>query len=317
MANAATKTAPSAPVADVATKEEKFAKEKEALSMTFDPNKNYLFELVQQTTERELPIIDFHTRRPAPEMRHKPKVNLVFTSQVVWEGKRRMLRYYDGCTTIFADEQPKDKELIEQLIRNNKPREFLYGKFNCMGDEHFLLLYMFICSWNIESKFRTRTASGVYKCNNPDALAKAENAALDEIEEALSLAKHAAVPKMMIHGAYLGISDLDDANNEKTEKAFRAEYRRKAIDKPAAFIESYGDKKIEVRFFIRKAIKDSLIRVDRIPGKATWGSNDREICDIHGIKSTEAIEDKIFDHSQVGEDGEEFILQLNALYKVS
>ena len=84
----------------------------------------YMFELANINSEREMPVIDMVTKRAVPHKKFKPFQNMVFTSQVVWKGQRRMLRYYDGCTSIFQDKQPKDKETIDQLISQTNKNKY-------------------------------------------------------------------------------------------------------------------------------------------------------------------------------------------------
>jgi hypothetical protein len=294
----------------------KYELEKEYLNMEFDPKRKYVFQLAVENLERELPVIGMIGQRaiPEPHKRFKPYQNIVLTSQIVWEGKRRVIRYYDGCTSIFVDEQPKDKETIEQAIKQTKPRHFSDGKFGCYGDESMLLLYMYICSWNAGSPFRTRTANAVFVPVDTVARATKEIEKLDNMDKALQLAKSASEQKMMIHANYLGVEMFDfDTDQEKGVDEIRALYRRKAVENPESFIASYGNKAIEIKYYIEKALQTGVISTKN-PNRATWGSNNAVICDINGLKSHEAIAQKIFEYSQLPE-GEEFLIQLEALYK--
>lgn len=278
----------------------------------FDVDKKYMFELAVRNPERELPVIDGRTHRPMPHQEFKPYQNVVFTSQIVWNGQRRNIRYYDGCTTLFVDEQPKDKETVDQLIKQTKKRHFNDGKFGVFGDERLLLIYMMICSWNVESKFRTRTADAIFRPTNADKKAEVESQKLDQMEEALELAKKASTKKMMIHASYLGVATTDwDSGNELSGKAIRTAYRKEAINNPKKFIESYGDTKIEIRYYLNKAWESGLINNKNNPNKAAWQSG-TEICSISGLKTQEAIVNALFEHSQT-EEGEEFLLQLKSL----
>ena len=285
------------------------------LAQKFDPKVKYMFELAVKNPKRELPVIDMRRNRPAPHQEFKPSQNIVFTSQIIWKGQRRMVRYYDGCDTIFVDEQPKDRETIEQYIRQTKKRNFLEGKFGCYGDERQLLLFMFVCSWNAESEFRTRSADAVFIPSNSVKKADQKLEKLERIEEAMKKAKEASLDKMFMHAAYLGIPTTDwDSGNELTEKEIRVAYREQASEFPDEFIRSYGDKTIELRYYIRKALEQGIITNKVNPNKATWGKNDTVICDISGLKSHDAIVDKLLEFSQL-EEGAEFSIQLKGLFK--
>lgn len=298
-------------------KEEKYKLEKEAIEKEFDPNKKYLFELAVENMVREMPVIISEGQKsyPAKHRRFKPFQNIVFTSQIIWKGQRRNIRYYDGCTSIFVDEQPKEKEEIDQLIAQTRKRNFLDGKFGCWGDERQLLLYLNICSWNANSPFRTRTADAIFVSVDTEKRASQEIKKLDAIEDAIELARDASKIKMMIHAAYLEIEMFDfDAETEKSEKEIRALYRRKAIEDPEAFISSYGNKDIELKYYIDKAWEKGMLTNKENPNKVVWKSSGREVCDISGLKTADAITQKIFEFCKTDE-GAEVAIQLQALFK--
>jgi hypothetical protein len=297
--------------------ENKISKEDEYLAMEFDANKKYLFELAVQNMQRELPVVimDGQKTYAAPHRKFPPFRNIVFTSQIIWKGQRRNIRYYDGCTSIFVDEQPKDKEEIDQLIAQTRKRNFLDGKFGCYGDERMLLLYMNICSWNANSPFRTRSADAIFVSVDTETRATEEIKKLDAIEDAIALAREATETKMMIHAAYLGVEMFDfDREAEKSSAEIRALYRRKAIENPELFLSSYGNKDIELKYYIDKAWETGLINNKQNPNKASWAKSGREICDISGLKSADVISQKIFEFAKLDE-GAEFVIQLQALFK--
>lgn len=292
-----------------------FSKEEAALTQTFDPLKKYVFELVEENPERELPVVMVQGQRSqiAPHKKFKPWQNLVLTSQIIWKGQRRMIRYYDGCDSIFVDEQPKEKETIEQFIKQSAKRIFVDGKFGVFGDDRLLLIYMTICSWNVESPFRTRTANGIFRAVNPDKAASVQASRIDKMEEALQLAKSATERKMMIHVSYLGIPTTDwDSGNELSPESIRAAYRKEAMENPENFIDTFGNKGLEIKYYIDEAIRSGTITNKHNPNKATWGSKNTVICDISGLKSHDAIAQKVYEFSQT-EEGQEFLTQLKAL----
>lgn len=301
-------------------------KEEIALSQVFDTEKKYMFELAVKNPERELPVINMVTKRAAPHQEFPPYRNIVLSSQVVWNGKgilssnmwtgRRMLRYYDGCESIFQDEQPKDKETIEQLIKQTDKDKYAFrdGKFGCYGDERMLLLYLNICSWNGESKFRTRTAQAIFTPSDKDRQAELESEKLDLIEEALKYAREASDSKMQIHAHFLGIPTTDwDSGNDLSPKEIRTAYRKRAREDAKYFIDTFGNRAIETKYYIDKALLEGDINYKLNPNKAVWKQSNAEICDISGLKSHEAVSDKLFEYSQT-DDGSEFQIQIKALY---
>jgi hypothetical protein len=287
------------------------------LSQEYDPGKKYMFELATHNPERDSPVWIMQGQKTfaAPIKKFKPWHNLVLTSQIVWKGNRRMIRYYDGCTTIFVDKQPKEREMIDSLIAQTNKNRFILidGKVGFYGDDRMALLYLNICSWNAESLFRTRTSDAIFMSVNADKIATAESAKLDKTETALEMARTATGTRMLIHAAYLGIPTMDwDSGNERTEGEIRTDYRKEALRDSEHFISSYGNKAIEIRYYIDKALEKGTITNRLNPNKVCWNSSGREILDTSGLKSNEAIGQKLFEFSQTSE-GEEFVLQLRAI----
>jgi len=314
MANAKKQIAP-LESSDVLIEDELPDLEKEWSEKKFDKKKKYMFELAVENLPREMPImlVENNKARPEPHRRFKPYCNIVYSSQIVWNGERRNIRYYDGCTTIFQDEQPKDKDLITDLIKRTKRRAFLEGKFGAFGDERMLLLYLYMCSWNAESPFRTRTASEVFRPSDANKMSDEKSSRMDNIEKALSLAREASEEKIKIHSAYLGIPEIDyESGNEWSPKELRTLYREKAAANPVEFIESYGNKSLEIKWFIKKALESGVINNKVNPNKATWKGSGSIICDISGMKTQDGIADVLFEFSKT-EAGEEFLIQLKAL----
>ena len=290
----------------------KDSNEYRALTQEFDPQKKYVFQLAAENMVTEKPVIDARTNRPLPHKKYKPYQNLIMTSQIVWKNGRVGIRYYDGCESIFVSEQPKEKDVIDQLIQQTRRRNFLDGKLVIEGYEKMLLLYLNICSWNTDSIFRTSTANGIFTPQNADKIATVESERLDMIEEAMGYAREASTQKMLIHSAYLGIPTTDyDSGNDLTEKQIRTEYRKAASANPKLFIESYGNKGLEVKYFIDQALLKGTINNKVNVNKAAW-STGTVICDISGLKSNEAISQALFEFSKT-EEGEEFVIQLRAI----
>jgi hypothetical protein len=292
----------------VPTKEDLF------LAQVFDTAKKYMFELAVENMPRQTPVWNVHSNRPEPQKTHKPYRNIVMTSQIIWNGQRRGIRYYDGCDSIFIDEQPKEKDTIEQFIRQTPRRAFIDGKFGVFGDERLLLLFMLAASFNQESPFRTRTADIVYRPVDSAKKASIESDRLDLAEKALEAAKTVSLSKLMIHADYLGIPLKDfDSDNDLSEQEIRIAYRKEALRDPKNFMASYGNKALETKYFIKKALSEGLLDTKYNPNKVVWSSSKREVCDISGLKSFAAISERLFEFSQL-EDGEEFKIQLSALY---
>lgn len=296
------------------TKTKEPTKEELFLAQEFDPNKKYMFELADENMKRQTPVWNVRTNGPEPHKPYKPYRNIVMMSMIIWNGQRRTIRYYDGCDSIFVDEQPKDKETIEQFVKQTPRRAFIDGKFGVHGDERMLLLFLLASSFNQESEFRTRSANIIYKPSNSAKKAAIEADKLDLTERALELAKGATFSKIMIHADYLGIPLKDfDSDNELSEKEIRTAYRKEALRDAKNFLESYGNKALETKYYIKKAMTEGLIDYTSSPNKALWKNSGREIKDISGLKSFAAVLESLFEFSQL-EEGDEFKIQITALY---
>lgn len=287
------------------------------ITQVFDTEKKYMFELAESGPQLENPsyMVTDGGRRTVQlkQAKFTPLRNIILSAQIVWNGQRRNVRYYDGCTSIFVDKQPADRELLKTLLEQTGKQRFHEGKKGFMGYERMILLYLNICSWNVESPFRTKTANGIFRPINADKVADETTSRIEMMEEALRYAKEATDTKMLIHANYLGIHDTDwDSGNDLSPKEIRAKYREWASNNPAEFIQSYGNKAIELKYYIEKGLESGIINTKFNPNKATWKASNTVVCDISGLRAPDAIAQKIFEFSQT-EEGQDFVLQLRAL----
>ncbi len=265
---------------------------------------------------------------PRGEAEYKPRRNLLLRSSIVWprntkdpfSGKdrsagRHLIRYYDGCTTLFVDDQPKDKETIDQLVANTREMVFLHGYLSVYGYETLLKNYMDWCSYNGDSPYKIPTTETIFILLDSEKASKVEEAQLELVEQAMELAKKATEKKMLVHARYLGIPFEDmKSGNHLSPTAIRTAYRKVAMDNPSGFIKSYNDKSIQTSTYIQTAMETGAISTTLIPNKAVWSQGGSEICDISGIKSQEGILNKLIEFSQT-EEGGGFDDQLRALYQ--
>lgn len=300
--------------------EKKITLSKEEEKSLNDLNMRHVYVLVQENQQRGM-IYHGLTNQPVKEQKYKPYRNVLLQSSIIWKGGdgfpagRRILRYYDGCTTIFADQQPQDKETIDKLIANTRQLAFDKGELVVYGYDDMLVQYLDMCSYNAESKHRINKIEAIFRPVDVEKIGEEENEKLDALETALRYAKDNPYQKMVIHANYLGISEIDlQTQNKLTEKSLRSLYRKKASENPELFINSYTNKSIETKYWIEKSIESGVISTTKIPNMACWGSQGTPICDLSGIKDHFAIVTKLVEFSQLAE-GEDFLLQLQSLYK--
>lgn len=286
------------------------------------PNMNtqYVYKAVKKTSPVD-GVYDAITGKPIDSAEYKPYQNILLESAIIWDGSdgkpkgRRQIRYYDGCESIFVDEQPKDKDTIAAFQSATRQIHLQYGYVKVYGYETMLKYYMDICSYNANSPYRVPNAEAIFESVITEKINEKIENELDILDEAMALSKKATDDKMVIHAKYLGVSFYDDiSGNELSLKSVRINYRNYAKTNPKHFVESYNDTTIEHKYLISNAIENGVINTTLVSGKALWGNGGGEICEIGSFTSTEGITQKILEYSQL-KVGENFISQLKALSK--
>lgn len=288
--------------------------------------RKYVYVLANKNEERGRVYTE--DGKPIPDPEFPPRRNLLMRSSIVWPGgqdpfnpeKTRKrgkypIRYYDGCTTLFIDDQPREKEVVEQLINSTRDLFFLNGHLEIYGYDVMLKTYVDWASWNSESPYRIETAMGIYKMLDAEKALMEESDKMDRIEMALGYAKAASEKKMRIHAKFLNIAEVDlKTGHPLSEKALRAEYRREAMRNHENFIKTFNDKTLDIKAYIEKALANGDISTTLIPNRAVWSKKGVEITDISGLKSNEGILNKLIEFSQTKE-GAEFQDMLKAIYE--
>lgn len=289
-----------------------------------DINTRYAYVLAQKNEPRGKVYDEKGDKRDEPE--YKPYLNVLMKSSIVWDGSvdpfskkprakgRHQIRYYDGCTTLFMDDQPKDKATIDQLEDSTRKLVFNHGYLFVYGYDTLLKIYLDWCSYNEDSPYRIPTSRSIFKSVNTEIQSEKEAMLLELEDEARELAKEATVNKMRIHAKYLGIPFEDSITNQPlSEKAIRTEYRKIAKANPKHFVKSYNDKTIEITTWVTEALNTGQISTSVIPNQAVWAKGNGFICDISGLKAQHLIVEKIVEATQT-EDGGDVLAQLKALY---
>lgn len=289
-------------------------------------NRKYVYVLTQKNEQRGRVFTEEGT--PIKDQEYPPRRNLLLRSSIIWpggndpftEGKVRkqgkyLINFYDGCSTLFVDDQPKEKETLEQLKNSTRKLFFINGYLDIYGYDTMLKAYVDMASWNGESPFRIETAPAVYQMLDIEKSLLEEGDKLDRMEEALGYAKTAKEKQMRIHAKFLNIADVDlKTSFPLSEKALRAEYRKEAMRDHENFIKTFNDKTIQVKSWIEKGLETDEINLTIIPNKAVWKRKGSEICDLSGIKSKEGVLNKLIEFSQTSE-GAEFLEQLKNVFE--
>lgn len=291
-----------------------------------DVNRRFIYELYQQN-QGGAKIFEL-TGQPAPMQRFKPYEDIPDTSSIVWQGGkvrptdkaerppgRYIIRYYDGCDSIFVDEQPKEKAILDGYRANTKTIFLQNGYLDVMGWDTMKKWYLDWCSYNSESPYRLPAVRIIFRPVDEALATEKKAASLDKVFEAMTLAKNAKDDQVKIHAAFLGVSFIDSmAQTPRELKHIKTDYLEKAKENPELFINSYSDKIMKVKYWITEALNSGAISHTKVPNKLSWGQSGSVICDCTGLITMDSLKDRLIEFHE-SELGDEFKVQLKALYK--
>lgn len=286
-----------------------------------DINTRYAYVLYKKNDTRGM-VYD-ENGKPRGEQEYKPSINVILSSPIIWDGRvdpfsgrprsrgTHQIRYYDGCTTLFVDDQPKEKATIDQLLSSTREVNIVFGYVFIYGYDTMLKLYMDWTSYNEDSPFRVPTKPVKFKNVDSEKTRELEAELLEMEDLARDYAKKAPLKKMKIHAKYLGVA-LEDAitGYPLSETALRTEYRKSAKANPKRFVESYNNRTVEVTNWIMDAISNGAISTTN--NLAAWKSGGG-ICDLGGLKSPDLIINRLVELT-LTEEGADFLAQLKSLY---
>ena len=288
-----------------------------------DINTKYAYVLAQKNEKRGK-VYD-ENGNPRNEVEYKPYLNVILRSPIIWDGKIdpfsgkprakgvHQIRYYDGCTTLFIDDQPKEKATIDELLTSTREVNIIDGFVYIFGYDSMLKLYMDWCSFNEESPYRVPTKQIKFKPVDHEKQRAQEANILEVEDEARDLAKNAPVKKMRVHAKFLGIEFQDTITGyELSDTAIRTEYRKAAKKDAQRFKDTYNNKALEVTNWITEALAIGEISTIKIPNVASWKAGG-VILELEGLKSQDLIIQRLVEFTLI-EEGADFLAQLKALY---
>jgi hypothetical protein len=293
-------------------------------SVLEDKDVRYGYMLAQEAPKREgqFEVVN-NAARALRSRKFKPVLNLLRRSHIIWPGDedreagKYAIRYYDGCTSLFEDEQPKDKATIDEFMKTTDDAKLMFrdGYLYVYGYDKMLKQYLDWCSWNGQSPYRVPTVEPVFVPLDVEGTADKDSDDLDQLMKALELAKNAPAKKMRVHGRFLGVAEMDfNTGNKYSDKAYRAEYRKLAKLNPSEFIKTYNDESIELQNWIERSMESGDISTSVIPNNAVWKKTGVIICDISGLKTPDSVLNKLIEYAK-SEDGDAFRELLTATFK--
>jgi hypothetical protein len=232
--------------------------------------KEYIFQLVDRfyTTTSNYP------RPPYPETYFVRNTDVIFDEETQTE---RNIRYLEGVSTIFEDEQ----EHLSEFKKKQRPEiKFINGVLVVPSNRTSLVKFLLSSNMNEGNKNPIPGTRRVYKLLDFEAQ---EEQAINKAEtrmEAMKLAMDSPVENMIPHAQYLGVKFKNQYGEDRGEKAIRVDYLEFADKNPDLFIKTYNNPLVKVEYLIRKAMSVNLIDIDTSKGQAIWGDTKKFIAQI-------------------------------------
>jgi hypothetical protein len=208
------------------------------------------------------------------------------------DSKRKGRVHIDGIDDIFNPETKKTERIwllngVESIYQKDLT-EILKDKDFVKNNRRSLLFEGGICripNWD------TNAIEFARKCrhfiDNPDRKTgskleffewnpkrQAEAAMNKRIKkvEAMKNALAADVDKMRKHALYLGVSFVDELGEPKTEDGIRNDYVLKDEENPENFLETFDDKRVDISYLVKQAIKDAKIDLGKQKDSVYWAN---------------------------------------------
>jgi hypothetical protein len=270
----------------------------ESIKKKSEPNE-YIFQLTEKfyTTTSNFP------RPPYPETYSIRNTDIIFDEDAQTE---RNIRYLEGVSTIFEDEQ----EHLSDFKKKQRPEiKFINGVLVVKSNRTSLIKFLLASNMNEANKNRIHGTRKVYRlidfeAQEEQAISKAEGRM-----SAMKLAMEAPIENMIPHAQYLGVRFKNQYNENRGDKAIRVDYLDCADKNPDLFIKTYNNPLVKVEYLIRKAMSVSLIDLETSKGQAIWGDTKKFIAQIPD--RTDAI--KYLSEFCLTDKGKDFYSQLKTI----
>jgi hypothetical protein len=259
--------------------------------------KEYIFQLVQKfyTSNSKYP--------PYPENFFLRNTDVIFDENT---GTERNIRYLEGVSTIFEDEQ----EHLSDTKKSQRPQiRFSYGILRVPNNKTSLLQFLLSSNMYDKKKSRMDSVLPVYTLLNFEEQEKDEIKKAETRMEAMKLAMDAPIEVMIPHAQFLGISFKNRFNEDRGDKAIRVDYLNSADKNPQTFINSYNNPLVKVQYLVNKAMSVGLIDLSTNKGQAIWADTKKFIAQIPDrVEPT-----KFLSELCLTDKGKEFYQQLKSI----
>lgn len=261
--------------------------------------KEYIFQLVDKVHVNT----SNYPRPPYPETYYVKNTDVIFDEETETE---RNIRYLEGVSTIFEDEQ---EHLSEQKKRQRPEIKFVYGILRVDSSRTSLLEFLMSSNMCESKKNRMRESRVIYRLLDFEKQEEESISAAELRMKAMKLAMDAPIEIMIPHAQYFGVNFKNQYNEDRGDKAIRVDYLSQAEKNPQAFINSYNNPIVKVEYIIRKALNVDMIDIHTNKGQAIWGDTKKFITVIPD--RMDAV--KHLSEFALSEKGSDFYLQLKSM----
>jgi hypothetical protein len=228
----------------------------------------YVFQLTQKF------YVTSPGKLPYPENWLVKNADIIYDEET---GTERNIRYLEGVSTIWEDEQ---EHLSEQKKRSRPDIRFVNGYLRVPANKPSLLEFLMKSNMNESNKNRMAGTKSLYKLLDFQA---EEDKNLEKAEtrmQAMKIAMEAPLDMMIPHAKYLGIKFTNNQNVERGDKAIRFDYLDVADKKPDMFIKTYNNPLVKIQYIVQKATASGLVDTSSVKGQAIWGDSKSFIAQI-------------------------------------
>lgn len=261
--------------------------------------KEYIFQLIDRfyTTTSNYP------RPPYPETYFIKNTDVIYDEET---GTERNIRYLEGVTSIYEDEQ----EHLSDFKKRQRPEiKFINGVLTVQANRTSLIKFLLLSNMNEGNKNPIQGTRKIYRLLDFEAQEEQAIVKAETRMDAMKLAMEAPVENMIPHAQYLGVNFKNSYGEDRGDKAIRVDYLEFADKNPETFIKTYNNPLVKIEYAIRKAVSLSLINLDSVKGQAIWGDTKKFITQIPDGK--EPI--KYLSEFALTEDGKDFYSQLKSI----
>jgi hypothetical protein len=233
----------------------------------------YVFQLTQKF------YVTSPGKLPYPENWLVKNADIIYDEET---GTERNIRYLEGVSTIWEDEQ---EHLSEQKKRSRPDIRFVNGYLRVPANKPSLLEFLMKSNMNESNKNRMAGTKSLYKLLDFQA---EEDKNLEKAEtrmQAMKIAMEAPLDMMIPHAKYLGIKFTNSQNVERGDKAIRFDYLDIADKKSDMFIKTYNNPLVKIQYIVQKAMNSGLVDTSSVKGQAIWGDSKSFIAQIPDGKS--------------------------------